>query len=121
MNQRRKPLLRFLTDLRATWEYLSLYVYPKAPKNEAVTHLPFTPNHFRLTPSPLPWMDLPYGQQPDWLTSRKPDSEGQPQGNSDWARRPTMAFACRTAVLVRGNRSSTISSTMTNSAPPPGV
>lgn len=76
-------MLRFLTDLRATWEYLSLYVYPKAPKNEAVTHLPFTPNHFRLTPSPLPWMDLPYGQQPDWLTSRKPDSEGQPQGNFD--------------------------------------
>ncbi len=91
------------TDLRAAWEYLSLYVYPTAPKTETVTHLPFTPNHFRLTPSPLPWMDLPYGQQPDWLTSRKPGSDGQPQGNYDWARRPAMAFAYRTAVLVRGN------------------
>jgi hypothetical protein len=91
------------TDLREPWDYSNNYVIPNPSRTGFVKFL-FPLNHFRLHPSPIPWMDMPMEEMPDWLTSAKPAPLGdRPSPGTGWTKRtPPIAFAYRTAVLVRG-------------------
>jgi hypothetical protein len=99
-----KPLATAIaTDLRAPWDYSNNYIIAN-PARTGIVNLPFPLNHFRLHPSPVPWMDMPMEEMPDWLTSARPAPLGdRPHPNAGWTKRkPPVAFAYRTAVLVRG-------------------
>ena len=56
-----------------------------------------TPNDSRLRPSPLPWMDRPWGFLPAWNTGEK---GGDRHGH--WREHNPVQYAYRTAGLVRG-------------------
>jgi hypothetical protein len=99
-----KPLATAIaTDLRAPWDYSNNYIIPNASRT-GIVNLPFSLNHFRLHPSPIPWMDMPVEEMPDWLTSSRPAPLGdRPHPGAGWTKRsPPVVFAYRTAVLVRG-------------------
>lgn len=91
------------TDLSAPWNYSSNYIEPAKDRGKTVS-LPYSWNHFRLHPSPLPWMDLPVEGVPNWLSSRKPEPLGKnPAPFVGWTpRTPGIKRAYRTAGLVRG-------------------
>ena len=91
------------SDLRAPWEFKNEYLWPNKAKDGV--RFPLSLNHFRLHPSPLPGMDLPMDELPSWFHSRKPKTEpypGNPFDGYPWTKRPAIAFAYRTVVLVRG-------------------
>ena len=99
-----RPQATFIaTDLRVTWDYSSNYVEPAKDRSKTVS-MPSSRNHFRLQPSPVPWMDMPTEQLPDWLTSRKPEPLGRnPSPFSGWTKRePGIRRAFRTCGMVRG-------------------
>ncbi len=91
------------TDLAVPWNFSSNYIEPAKERGKTVS-LPYDWNHFRLHPSPLPWMDLPVEGVPNWLSSRKPEPLGKnPAPFIGWTpRRPGIKRAYRTAGLVRG-------------------
>jgi hypothetical protein len=98
------PLATFIaTDLAVPWSYSSNSIEPAKDRSKTVA-LPYAWNHFRLHPSPLPWMELPVEGVPNWLTSRKPEPLGtNPAPFVGWTpRKPVIKRAYRTAGLVRG-------------------
>jgi hypothetical protein len=89
------------TDLKPAWDYVVADLQPDkaAPR---VWHT-FSFNDFRLTPSPKAWMSLPIVDLPDWYNSEKPKNE---PGKGRWyVRKDPVAYAYRTAGLVRGAHS----------------
>ncbi len=99
------PLATFTaSDLANPWNFQTASFAP-APAGAELGAKTRSYNHFRLTPSPLPWMDLPIGGLPDWYTSQKPGSPSAgagATGRRDWYRRFDAKHAFRTAGLVRG-------------------
>lgn len=59
-----------------------------------------TPNDSRMVPSPLPWMNLPWSELPNWRVSTKGGFQG---GHSDVSRHLPMRYFFRTAGLARGD------------------
>ena len=85
-------------DLRPAWTWQHLNVAP-APAGTALVPMPGTFNEYRLSPSPLPWMNLHMADLPRW-------DRGYRAGTATrafWWRRPwTPARAARSSLLVRG-------------------
>jgi len=59
-----------------------------------------TPNWSRLTPSPLPWMSLPWSELPNWRISTKGAFQG---GHAEAFRHLPMRYFFRTSGLARGD------------------
>lgn len=59
-----------------------------------------TPNDSRMVPSPLPWMNLPWSEVPNWRVSTKGGFQG---GHSDVLRHMPIRYYFRTAGLARGD------------------
>lgn len=99
------PLATFeATDLSNPWNYQTGGLV-KAPAGTTMTGKNACYNDFRLKPSPLPWMNLPIGELPDWYSSDKPGSANTGSGETnkgDWYQRLSVKKAFRTVGLVRG-------------------
>ncbi len=92
------PLSTFITtDLSNPWNFQTTGL-EKPPAGAPLTGKTRSFNSFRLNPSPLPWMDLPIGELPNWYTSEKPDENEK----GSWFERFQVVKAFRTAGLVRG-------------------
>lgn len=96
------------TDLKPSYDYIYNYIFPNQERTNNVK-VPFSPNDFRLNPSPLPWMSILLDEMPDWQTSRIPNpAPGQPivgrPAPGAWWRKRDIPYekAFRTAGLVRG-------------------
>jgi hypothetical protein len=99
------PLATFIaTDLSNSWNFQT-HSFSPAPAGTARQGKMLAYNHFRLRPSPLPWMNLPISHLPDWYSSEKPDAAKPGFGENsrgDWYRRHDVRKAFRTIGLVRG-------------------
>jgi hypothetical protein len=103
------PLAAFTaTDLKPSYDYIYNYIFPNVSRQDTV-RLPFSPNDFRLKPSPLPWMNILLDEMPNWQTGGIPDPApgqpitGNPAPGAGWRKRPVpYEKAFRTAGLVRG-------------------
>jgi hypothetical protein len=83
----------------AAWAYNHLLV--SADKKEAQPVLQ-KPNDSRLKPSPLPWMNLPWRDLPNWATGLKPAPKKDPGGHGYCIPYNPVKYAYRTCGLVRG-------------------
>ncbi len=92
------------SDFSQAWNFQTRAHVPPPPGVELGPKLlPY--NHFRLRPSPIPWMNMPIGQLPDWYTSAKPSGPGFGNNSrADWYRRHEVRKAFRSIALVRGSR-----------------
>ena len=93
-----QPMASFIaTDISNPWNFENSKS-TKPPAEAQKFHKTLSYNHFRLNSSPLPWMDLPIDQLPDWYNSTKPD----PNLTGKWYRKFNVLKAFRSIGLIRG-------------------